>query len=77
MVNVTEPDPTSPDWMYFSWCVVKFVVVPPETFCHIILDTGTSDVTEAVRTALYPYTTLLDAGDRETMIVPVKVNKSF
>lgn len=73
MVNVTEPDPISPDWMYFSRFVVRFAAVPSNTFCHIILPTATSDVTEAVRTASDPYTTMLDNGDRETVMVPVKV----
>lgn len=74
MVNVTEPDPTSPDWLYLVWSITRFeVVLPDKTFCHMILPTATFDVTEAVRTASDPYTTLLDDDDRVTVMVPVKV----
>lgn len=73
MVNLTVPVPTPPVWLYLARLVSRFDVVSPETFCHMILDIGRSDVIEAVKVTSDPYNTLLDDNDRTMEMVPEKV----
>lgn len=40
----------------------------------MIVDTGTSDVIEAVKVTSDPYNTLVDDGDKETVMAPVEAN---